>query len=352
WLRYWAALGDSYAAGIGAGSRVDKDCARYDRSYPYLMSIDDRLGTNQYRDWKNFACSGATTEDVVEKQIPNLAKVQDVVTLSAGGNDVGLSTILNNCVFRWWPFGASCESTIEETKTKISNLGGKLDSMLNAVISKLDNINSRIYYVGYAQFFNAQTTQCNSVTFKFWRLSKGEFLTQGRRAALNELVVKTNDQIKAAVKRAGDRVVYVDTDPYFSEYGGLYCDEGVTEPDPNRGDLLFYERNTQSSALTRRQEGTITEDDIFLNGTFEGDVANWIEDTLEQYPDWKSELEDGIFEELNDTSLASLKVSLAVENIDLSKLSTSNLPRWLIKDETRRVFHPRENGHAVIANLV
>lgn len=80
WLRYWATLGDSYAAGIGAGSKIDKDCARYDRSYSYFMSIDDRLGTNQYREWQNLACSGATTEDIVANQIPSLANVQDVVS--------------------------------------------------------------------------------------------------------------------------------------------------------------------------------------------------------------------------------------------------------------------------------
>ncbi|KAF2733233.1 SGNH hydrolase [Polyplosphaeria fusca] len=352
WLRYWATLGDSYAAGIGAGSRSDKDCARYDRSYPQLISMDDRLGTNQYRVWQNQACSGATTENVVTDQVPNIASIQDVVTLSAGGNDVGLATILNNCVFRWWPFGQTCEDTIEATKGKIDDLGDKLDKMLEAVMSKLDNVNSRIYYTGYAQFFNAKTTQCDSVTFKFWRLTKGEYLTQDRRSALNDLVVKTNEQIKAAVERAGDRVVYVDIDPYFSEYGGLYCDEGVTEPDPNRRDLLFYERDTQDSALTRRQNGAATEDDIFSNSTFEGEIANWIEDTLEQYPEWKNELEDGIFEELNSTSVAEVSQKLAVGNLDLSQLSVSSAPRWLIKDETRRVFHPRENGHALIANLV
>lgn len=79
-IRSWASIGDSYAAGIGAGKKVDRGCSRYDLSYPYFISSDERLGTAPFgRNWQNLACSGATTSDVIKKQIPALGNGQEMV---------------------------------------------------------------------------------------------------------------------------------------------------------------------------------------------------------------------------------------------------------------------------------
>lgn len=41
WITEWAALGDSYASGIGAGNRVSWWCSRYDRAYGQLINDDE-----------------------------------------------------------------------------------------------------------------------------------------------------------------------------------------------------------------------------------------------------------------------------------------------------------------------
>ena len=79
-IRSWAFIGDSYAAGIGAGTKVDRKCPRYDISYPYFISLDDRLGIARFgRKWQNLACSGVTTSDVINKQASALDNDQQMV---------------------------------------------------------------------------------------------------------------------------------------------------------------------------------------------------------------------------------------------------------------------------------
>jgi hypothetical protein len=67
-----------------------------------------------------------------------------------------------------------------------------------------------------------------------------QYLTVQRRKDMNELVDLVNGALREAVKRAGSQVVFVEYDAYFGRFQGRYCQPGVTEPAPNRADLLFY----------------------------------------------------------------------------------------------------------------
>ena len=75
----FAALGDSYASGLGAGQVLDRTCRRYHHSYPFLINTDPRLGKGDERRFEPLACAGATIRDVVQKQIPQLTTKFDVV---------------------------------------------------------------------------------------------------------------------------------------------------------------------------------------------------------------------------------------------------------------------------------
>lgn len=77
----FAALGDSYASGLGAGRVVDRTCRRYDHSYPYLINKDPRLGsqTEVGRRFQPLTCAGATIRDIIQKQIPQLTGNFDAV---------------------------------------------------------------------------------------------------------------------------------------------------------------------------------------------------------------------------------------------------------------------------------
>ena len=75
-IRSIAAIGDSYSSGIGSGSRIDWSCSRYDHSYPSLVFLDERLenASTQY-----LSCSGATSPEILSKQVPALTDGIDAV---------------------------------------------------------------------------------------------------------------------------------------------------------------------------------------------------------------------------------------------------------------------------------
>lgn len=89
----YVALGSSFAAGIGLGKRVRGSpfiCQRSDNGYPQQLA---RLCDLSIED---VSCSGATTEHVLNggqcrqaSQLSAVGRETRLVTLTAGGNDVG-----------------------------------------------------------------------------------------------------------------------------------------------------------------------------------------------------------------------------------------------------------------------
>lgn len=71
-IKSYTSIGDSFAAGIGAGKRTDWSCSRYDHSYPYLVFEDDSMGDIGGRSFQPLSCSGATAVDVLKNQIPKI----------------------------------------------------------------------------------------------------------------------------------------------------------------------------------------------------------------------------------------------------------------------------------------
>ena len=92
WVRKWAAVGDSFTAGIGSGDGTfnDKqdsiDCSRYDYTYPTILNNIFGPSVSQFT---YSACSGAITPEIYE-QIQALENDMDLVVLTAGGNDLCL----------------------------------------------------------------------------------------------------------------------------------------------------------------------------------------------------------------------------------------------------------------------
>ena len=136
------------------------------------------------------------------------------MTVSAGGNDIGLVDILNDCIFGWKTVGYSarnCGKTLADAQRLIDQiLPGALDNLLTAAKAELTPVTGRIYYTAYAQFFG-DNPQCDSIYWNFWPLDPdAQALTSERRATMNTLAKNVNKAIKAAVTRAGSQVIYVD----------------------------------------------------------------------------------------------------------------------------------------------
>lgn len=146
WIKKWAAVGDSYAAGIGAGnsygigaeSRASYDCSRYDGSYPNLINL--QLGTDPNSiDFTFRAYSGAVTSEVID-QVKRLSSEQQMITISSGGNDAGLSRIINDCVYTWRAmFSGDCNNSLDKAQSVMESdkFTSNLDTLLDTAKSKL-----------------------------------------------------------------------------------------------------------------------------------------------------------------------------------------------------------------------
>ncbi len=85
------ALGDSYAAGQGAGAPLD-GCLRSTAAYPYQLDAEPKLNLLRLP-----ACSGATIEDVTNTQLSQVNKGTTLVTITAGANDAGAGAVYAAC---------------------------------------------------------------------------------------------------------------------------------------------------------------------------------------------------------------------------------------------------------------
>lgn len=113
--------------------------------------------------------------------------------------------------------------------------------------------------MGYAHFWNVDTTQCYDVTWSYWTRNNPPKLTQDLRRQLNDLTTQLNGAVTDAVDRANANdprkpVVYVDYSNSFNTH--RYCEDGVTEPDPNRADTWFFEWDTTEAY-------TVTESHVY-----------------------------------------------------------------------------------------
>ena len=129
---------NSYAAAIGAGYIINKGCSRYDSAYPNLMNVQLGKDTKDI-DFTFVACSGTKIPQIL-KQARSLSGGQQVITISAGGNDAKLINALNDCVFTFkGPFSNSCDQTLDNIQTIIdgSDFSSGVDDLISEAKSKL-----------------------------------------------------------------------------------------------------------------------------------------------------------------------------------------------------------------------
>ena len=353
WIKSWAAVGDSYAAGIGAGQRLggigDYFCSRTDESYPNLMNTDERFGPGTDRKFTFWACSGAKTPEVTSEQIAKLDdRSQQMITVSSGGNDVGLVDILNHCIFQWNPsLLSSCDGFLKQAQTTIDSddFAKSLENLLSTAKAKLTD-GGTVYWTGYAQFFGIDDKQCDSVTWSFWwSFLRREYLTLARRRSMNELVINMNKKISEAVERAGDQAVFVNYDQYYADTLGRYCESGYAEPFGNRAGLLLYEYYTNDDAAPDAADGksaTTPVGHLVMNGTFEGDINAMVQEYKIAHPE----------EAKDHPEITSSDVPTAAPTNLSPDQANVGTQVAVIPDSYARVFHPRPGGHALISSLI
>jgi hypothetical protein len=233
----YAALGDSYATGAGAGSprlppHFDISCGRFSDAYPVQVAHSTSLDIDESR-FRNLACGGASTASVLHGQVPWIGDSQ-VVTLTVGGNEVDFFAVLNECIYLWRPF-STCEKELQRSRSLIesSEFIENYNKLVKGAVQVLQP-SARLLSTGYARFFNQETDHCSHVSFS--KTDPNNRLTQPLRAKLNDLVSRLNDVINAAAQAHGAE--YVDIDGIFE--GHRFCEDGVPEPAPDRRDTWFF----------------------------------------------------------------------------------------------------------------
>jgi lysophospholipase L1-like esterase len=126
----YVALGDSYSAGVGAGNYVGASgsCDRSYNSYPYLWA------SGHATSFKDVACSGATTSDVLNSQVSALSSSTTEVTITIGGNDAGFASTMETCVLQGTDECLSAVSSAESFAQ--TTLPGRLAQTFSTIHAK------------------------------------------------------------------------------------------------------------------------------------------------------------------------------------------------------------------------
>ncbi|MER5556645.1 SGNH/GDSL hydrolase family protein [Streptomyces sp. NPDC002793] len=177
----YVALGDSYSSGVGAGSYTSESgaCKRSTNAYPYLWR-----NANAPSSFAFVACSGATTASVSSGQLGALSSSTSLVSVTAGGNDVGFADVMQTCVLQ---SEANCVSRVNTAVSQVRNsLPGSLDSLYRGIRARAPQ--AQVVVLGYPRFYKLSGSCIAG-------------LTETERGAINNASDVLNDVL---AKRAAD----------------------------------------------------------------------------------------------------------------------------------------------------
>ncbi|MDX6324232.1 MAG: hypothetical protein QOK15_586 [Nocardioidaceae bacterium] len=199
----YAALGDSYtAAPFVPITDLAHGCFRSDHNYPALLAraLDAHL--------RDVSCSGATTGDVLQRQVlayggvrerlrPQLDAVRrgtDLVTVGLGGNDGNLfGTLVQGCVAPPPGAAGSCDAgpagALGGTSGTIAATGHAVARVLRAVHHAAPG--ARVVLVGYPRLVNP-AQECRTLP-----------LTAAARHGLARLEGQLDRALSGAARRTG-----------------------------------------------------------------------------------------------------------------------------------------------------
>lgn len=185
--RVYVALGDSYSSGLGSsGDSFGDGCARMEKAWAFQLQSSFQEST------KLLACAGDTIAGVRE-QMSSMDSYFDarrgkpqLITLTVGGNDVGFSDTLAECVLR------DCADDESQIWSAIDDTGPKLRQLY-------DDIQARQPYAdflvgGYPWVVEPNGPSGNAMC---------ERINGGERQMIARLSTHLNDTIASAARSAG-----------------------------------------------------------------------------------------------------------------------------------------------------
>jgi len=194
----YAALGDSYSSGLGAGGYdlLSGTCYRGAHAYPVQWAARHAPASFRF-----VACAGATAAQVVATQLGALDGRTTLVTLSVGGNDVGFVAVVATCSVG---SATACRTAVDlaEAATR-SWLGTALAVTYGAVRAHAPN--ARLVVLGYPRIFELGGS-CGVLG-----------MPAANRAIVDEGADVLDGVIRSRAEASG--AVYVDAVPAFAGHG-------------------------------------------------------------------------------------------------------------------------------------
>jgi lysophospholipase L1-like esterase len=158
----FTALGDSYAAGPLIPLPLSPfGCLKSSNNYGRIAQR-----TLAFAEYRDATCSGAETEDMTQPQdvspgpnppqFDSLSTDTALVTVTIGGNDIGFSSIAEDCV-SIVPFGSPCRDQYvqngnDEISNRIAATAPKVDAVLQGIRARTSQT-TRILVVNYSAIF-------------------------------------------------------------------------------------------------------------------------------------------------------------------------------------------------------
>lgn len=189
----YAALGDSYAAGVGTGNSGG-GCGRSTSSYPALFKDAHSPASFLFP-----ACSGATVRDVLDRQVPSLSAETGLVTVTVGGNDIGFADVMTTCSLG---LDRACVRAVERANGLTrGELPGRLARLFAGI--KAAAPGAKVVLLGYPRLFESRSC------------SGG--LSEAKRAAVNGGADLLAEVMASSAGAAG--VAFVDVRKVFAGHG-------------------------------------------------------------------------------------------------------------------------------------
>ncbi|WP_277816860.1 SGNH/GDSL hydrolase family protein [Streptomyces sp. CT34] len=212
----YAALGDSFASGVGAGESSG-DCRRSPDAYPALWADAHPRGPFDFA-----ACSGANIDDVITSQLPGLSPRTTLVSITVGGIDVGFSDVMKTCVMS---SESSClESVARAEQAMDDTLPGDYDVLLRSVQKAAPR--ARVVVLGYPHLYADRACLTGLVT-------------QRKQSALNAAADHL-DHVIADRARAHTGVAFADVRPAFAGHGICSDDSWINPPSLLTADVAYH----------------------------------------------------------------------------------------------------------------
>ena len=191
----YAALGDSYGAGVGGGEYLDA-CLRSPNGYAAQLASDPGTVHVSLR-----GCVSATADEVAATQLSDLDHRTKFVSLTVGANDLGLAAVTEACLAGTLD---QCAAAIQQAQANLPVLAADLAATLAAIRTAAPK--ATIAVTGYPLLLDDTLEQALLV---------------------NAGVIALNSVISTVVGAAGDGFVYVSA---FAGHGIGSADPWIVAP--------------------------------------------------------------------------------------------------------------------------